>query len=608
MRRERARRWLPAALLAVLAALPVTSAHAAPVEPLGASGRWITDAEGRVIVLHGANVVAKGAPYLPSDAGFGTDDAEYLVSEGFNTIRYGVDYAAIEPTPDGYDTAFLQALAAEAEAVGRSGLFVLADVHQDMYTERFQGNGLPDWMAIDDGQPNAPLTGFPGNYFSNTALLRSYDNFWANADGPDGDPLQEHYAEGLRRLAVALAGNEGLLGYDLFNEPWAGSPWPGCFPPGGCAGPGEFDATLLSDFTDRAVAGIRQGDPTHLAFYEPNLIFNFGAPTGHRDPADPRTAFSFHDYCQASALGGDESGCPPEEQKVFDNAEAHSAATGSPPLMTEFGATESAATMDRLADMADRNMVGWQYWTYSNVFDGDSVLGQSLIKDLDLPPTPDNIKQPAMDALARPYPQVVAGAPTSWSWDEAAKVFELGYSTTGPSGKSFADGGETEVFVPARHFPGGYAVAATGAEVVSAPDARVVRLRSCPGAKEVSVSLGTPALAPPPGSAIGGTCGSRCGVTKRVAKGQKGWLLRGTPAGDRLLGDAGRDRIVAGRGDDCLDGKRGDDRLLGGPGDDRLKGGPGRDRLKCGKGRDLALVGRGDSVHASCEKVRRGKK
>jgi Ca2+-binding RTX toxin-like protein len=92
-------------------------------------------------VLHGANVVAKGSPYLPSDAGFGSDDAEYLVSEGFNTIRYGVDYAAIEPTPDGYDTAFLQALAAEAEAVGRSGLFVLADVHQDMDDRLLGGPG-----------------------------------------------------------------------------------------------------------------------------------------------------------------------------------------------------------------------------------------------------------------------------------------------------------------------------------------------------------------------------------------------------------------------------------------------------------------------------------
>ena len=87
--RERISRRLAAAVMALLAAAPVAAAQAAPTEPLGATGRWITDAEGRVVVLHGINLVAKRAPHLPSDAGFGTDDAGYLASEGFNTLRLG---------------------------------------------------------------------------------------------------------------------------------------------------------------------------------------------------------------------------------------------------------------------------------------------------------------------------------------------------------------------------------------------------------------------------------------------------------------------------------------------------------------------------------------
>ncbi len=580
--------------------LPAASAQAEPVEPLGASGRWITDAQGRVVVLHGVNLVAKRAPHLPSDAGFGTDDAGYLASEGFNTLRLGFDYAAVEPGPDAYDDAFVAAIDAEVEAAGESGLFVLADVHQDMFTDRFQGNGMPDWMAIDDGQPNAPLVGFPGNYFfGNAALRRSFDNWWANVDASDGDPLQEHYAEGLRRLAAAMADNVRLLGYDVFNEPWPGTPWPGCNVPDGCAGPGEFDATLLSDFSDRAVAGIRAGDPTHLAFYEPNLIFDYGAPTGHRDPADARTALSFHNYCQSEGAGGDTSTCGAEEQKVFDNAIAHAGATGSAPLMTEFGATDSTATMERLAAAADRNMVGWQYWTYSNVFAGNDFISTSLIEDLDLPPTPDNIKQPAMDVLARPYPQVVAGTPTGWKWDAGKKEFTLSYSTTGPAGRSFGGTGETEVFVPGRHFPAGYFVGSKGARVISDPGARLLRLRNCPGAKAASLTVG-PVQSPPKS---GDPCATRCPPAPKLTKKPRRTRW-GTAEGERMVGSRAAERLFGRGGDDCLNGKGGPDLLNGGRGDDVLKGGPGTDRLKCGKGRDVAYASRADRVAASCEKVR----
>jgi hypothetical protein len=33
--------------------------------PLGQAGRWITDASGRVVIVHGINMVYKLAPYYP---------------------------------------------------------------------------------------------------------------------------------------------------------------------------------------------------------------------------------------------------------------------------------------------------------------------------------------------------------------------------------------------------------------------------------------------------------------------------------------------------------------------------------------------------------------
>lgn len=53
--------------------------------------------------------------------------------------------------------------------------------------------------------------------------------------------------------------------------------------------------------------------------------------------------------------------------------------------------------------------------------------------------------------------------------------------------------------------------------------------------------------------------------------------LRGSPQGDRLLGDARANRIEGGGGNDRLYGRDGNDRLEGGAGSDRLSGGRGAD-------------------------------
>src|ERR1700726_1283727 len=77
-------------------------AVAAPALPLGPAGRWITDASGRVVVVHGINMVYKLPPYYPAAAGFSDDDAAFLHSIGFNAVRVGVIWKALEPKPGAY--------------------------------------------------------------------------------------------------------------------------------------------------------------------------------------------------------------------------------------------------------------------------------------------------------------------------------------------------------------------------------------------------------------------------------------------------------------------------------------------------------------------------
>ena len=98
-------------------AAPTTTAVTSPAPqwPIGHAGRWLTDQAGRVVDLHGVNVVSKGVGVTPEADGLGADDAEWLVDHGFDVVRLGTTAASIMPTPGVVDTAYLASFAASAK-------------------------------------------------------------------------------------------------------------------------------------------------------------------------------------------------------------------------------------------------------------------------------------------------------------------------------------------------------------------------------------------------------------------------------------------------------------------------------------------------------------
>src|SRR5258707_11090732 len=204
---------------AALAAGSASIAAAAPKLPLTHAGRWITDAGGRVVIVHGTNMVYKLPPYYPSTIGFGSDDAEFLNQIGFNAVRVGVIWKAVEPQPGKFNDAYLAHIAQTVKTLAAHGVLSLLDFHQDMYNERFQGEGAPDWAVQDGGLPN-PALGFPGNYTANPALEHALDQFFTNASGPSGRGLQDWFASAWAHVAARFRANRSVLGYELFNEPF----------------------------------------------------------------------------------------------------------------------------------------------------------------------------------------------------------------------------------------------------------------------------------------------------------------------------------------------------------------------------------------------------
>ncbi|HWE33209.1 MAG TPA: cellulase family glycosylhydrolase [Solirubrobacteraceae bacterium] len=483
-----------APLFAVLAL--AAPARAAPAFPLGHAGRWITDGSGRVVVVHGINMVYKVPPYYPAAAGFGDDDATFLHSIGFNAVRVGVIWKAVEPQPGAYNDSYLAQIADTVKLLARHGIVSLLDFHQDMLTEQFQGEGFPDW-AIQTGGLLNPTLGFPGNYLGNPALGHALDQFYANAPGPGGIGLQDRLAAAWAHVAAYFRKQPSVLGYELLNEPFPGTVWEPCALPGGCP---AFDAKLGSLYRRLATA-IRTQDQRTLIWYEPNPLFNFGPATAVPGLGDPHAGFSFHDYC----LGASPQGCS-TEATPFANALTHVAATREAVMMTEFGATNLVGDLDGMVARADANMVPWLEWAYCGCHDPTTTgpgNEQAIVIDPSKPPTGANLVEPTLNALVEPYPQVVAGTPTSWSYNRSANTFKLAFSPSRASADgSFATGSVSEIATPALDYRSGYAASAAGAAIVSSPAAATLLLAQCRGAAQVSVTVA-------PSGRSGGSCRAR---------------------------------------------------------------------------------------------------
>ena len=469
------RAWL-IALLVVALVVPATAKAAAPP---GHAGRWITDANGRVLIPHGVNMVYKVKSYAPASTGFGDDDARFLARSGLNVVRLGVIYTAVEPQPGAYDDAYLAGIAKTVATLGKHGIYSLLDFHQDMYNERFAGEGFPDWSVQDDGLPNAPNAGFPGNYVGMPALQHAFDHLWANSVGPGGVGLADRFAAAWQHVAGRFKGNANVIGYDLLNEPWPGTNWAPCTTAAGCP---AFDS-MLGAFDRRTISAVRKADPRHIVWYEPNVLFDFGARTQLPDLGDRRAGLSFHDYCATEGSPN----CPSLEKQVLGNAVSRSKQTGDALLLTEWGSTDSATTLTRVADEADAQLMPWTEWAYCGCEDPTGSIPpatEGLVLDPSKPPTGANVKAEKLAILARPHPDAVAGTPLSL----ASSGYRFAWSTARAGGHGrFPAGSLTTYFVPGLR--SGYTVSVRGGRVVSKANAKLLQVESLPGAKRVSFRI-----------------------------------------------------------------------------------------------------------------------
>jgi endoglycosylceramidase len=459
-----------AALLAVghSEPAPALSAHqAGRSAPLGHSGQFLTDAAGQVVTLHGLNMVSKVAPYEPAAAGFGTAAAQSLAANGFNVVRLGIIYSALEPEPGVFSAGYVASIKHTVATLARAGVYSLLDFHQDQLNAEFGGEGFPAWSLETDGLPIAAFP-FPSGYTSSPALAAAFDNLWTDQPGPGGVGLQQRYAAAWRYVAARFADDPSVLGYDLFNEPW----------------PADGTDTELGALYSKVIAAIRSVDRRHLIFYEPFALFNFGLQTTLPHFPDPRLGLSFHDYCLADPAT-DPTECASDEEQPVVNALARSSATGDAVVETEFGATDDLSDLARVEGIADAHGISWIEWSYCGCNDPTSTVTPSieaLVVDPSRPATGSNVNAPKLAVLSEPYAQLTSGTPQRYSFDRVTRTMRYSYSVATPAGRQFGAGACTAIVVPRVQYPTGYVVEVRGARVSSPPGAGVLTLaQSAPG-------------------------------------------------------------------------------------------------------------------------------
>jgi len=207
-------------LALLLLGLALVPAVAGPVSVR--DGQFIGP-DGEPVILRGLNVSqsAKRAPYLPWQT---RDEFQQMRAWNCNCVRLLVIWAGIEPEPGLYDDEYLAAVRERLDWAHEAGLWVILDMHQDVYGEKYNHDGAPTWATVDGDlayQPDSSL-GWAAGYFQ-PAVMMAFENFWNDAPGPDGVGIQEHLVRAWRHAAEKLGDHPAVIGYDLLNEPFYGN-------------------------------------------------------------------------------------------------------------------------------------------------------------------------------------------------------------------------------------------------------------------------------------------------------------------------------------------------------------------------------------------------
>jgi len=423
------------------------------------------------------------------------EDMQNLTKWGFNMVRLGVMWPGVETSPGQINATYMKEIANVARKLGEHGVYSIADLHQDLLSRRFCGEGVPegyvDALLADKTSALAKAKPFPE---PSAKLLPTDEKGMPQLEACLKEPLfadfygaeqvgalfKELYTpgtplnDGFLRFWDTVSQTFGeaddksphILGYELLNEP-SGS----CLTAGGkgCGqGPGpvfsnDIETEYLAPLYNATAAKIRVHDPSRPVFYEARaypILFKSAFPELPLGE-DHQQALAYHIYCQ------------PEMGTIFEDIECRGAQAfslssylgvlkehkGLGGFMTEFGAIGPTQPeydeVDRLMDIADGYLQSWSYWQLKFFHDLTTANSAESLYDGN-----GNLEETKLKHLCRTYAQAIAGTPLGMSFKFKTGAFKLSYKATISSAP-------TVIYLNEEmHYPQGYDISISPAECI----------------------------------------------------------------------------------------------------------------------------------------------
>ena len=389
-----------------------------------AGAGFITDM-GLPFIARGINMVCKDK-FLDYIGEYTSEDFRFLKEKGFNLIRLGIFWDGAEPEPGVDDDEYLARVERIVNMAAAEDIPVFLDMHQDLYGVIFE-DGAPAWATLTDDCEHIRTELWSESYLISPAVQHAFDNFWQDAPAPDGVGIRTHYVNLWKHIAEYFRDNPFVIGYDIMNEPFPGTPGAqvaeilggltsGAEPESGDGGSdrrasngsvsstpaaspfddpetiemivgsilpvtSEFEETCLNPFYDDVARAIRSVDPDTLIFLESNYFANAGIPSSIRPAADasgaviPGQVWAPHGYDIMVDTDAYDEGGTDRVAFIFGSLFETAKRIGLPTLIGEWGCYPNASQAQKaqarfLLDIFKENGIGNVYYDFSHIKDG----------------------------------------------------------------------------------------------------------------------------------------------------------------------------------------------------------------------------------------------